>query len=121
ENGEEVVDWLGDGSSRGLSISYIWQEEPLGLAHVIRISREFVGGDPFVFYLGDNIVVGGIRRFVEAFEESGVDCYLTLARVRDPERFGVPEFDDKGKIIRVVEKPERPLSSYAVSGIYIYN
>lgn len=121
ENGHEVVEWLGDGSSRGLKVSYIWQEAPLGLAHVVRISRDFVDGEPFVFYLGDNIVVGGIRRFVEAFEEEGVDCYLTLARVRDPERFGVPEFDDAGRIVRVVEKPDRPLSSFAVSGIYIYN
>ena len=121
ENGEEVRSWFGDGSDRGLSIEYIWQEEPLGLAHVVRISQDFVGSDPFVFYLGDNIVVGGIRRFVEAFEESGADCYLTLASVRDPERFGVPEFDDEGKIVRVVEKPEAPLSNYAVSGIYFYN
>ena len=121
DNGQEVVDWLGDGSSRGLSVSYIWQGAPLGLAHVIRISREFVDGEPFVFYLGDNIVVGGIRRFVEAFEREEVDCYLTLARVRDPERFGVPEFDSDGRIVRVVEKPEVPLSSFAVSGIYIYN
>ena len=121
DNGEEVVSWFGDGSDVGLSISYIWQEAPLGLAHVIRISREFVGDDDFVFYLGDNIVVGGIDRFVRAFREAEVDCYLTLAKVKDPERFGVPEFDAAGKIIRVVEKPQQPLSNFAVSGIYLYN
>src|SRR5687768_4234703 len=120
DNGEEVVDWLGDGSQRGLQVEYIWQEAPLGLAHVVRISREFVGGDDFVFYLGDNIVVGGIGRFVEGFRQSDVDCYLTLARVKDPERFGVPEFDAEGKIIGVVEKPAEPKSPFAVSGIYIY-
>lgn len=121
ENGSEVVEWFGDGSSLGISITYIWQEEPLGLAHVIRIARDFVGEDSFVFYLGDNIVVGGIDRFVKAFQNADVDCYLTLARVKDPERFGVPEFNDIGEIIRVVEKPPVPLSNFAVSGIYLYN
>lgn len=120
ENGQEVVDYFGDGSDRRLSITYIWQEEPLGLAHVVKISRDFIGTDRFVFYLGDNIVVGGIRRFVEAFDASKADCYLTLARVRDPERFGVPEFDENGKIVRVVEKPSEPMSPFAVSGIYLY-
>ena len=120
DNGEEVVEWLGDGSQRGLRVEYIWQEAPLGLAHVVRISREFVGDDDFVFYLGDNIVVGGIGRFVEAFQQSDVDCYLTLARVKDPERFGVPEFDAEGRIVGVAEKPAAPKSPFAVSGIYIY-
>ena len=101
-------------------MEYIWQEAPLGLAHVVKVSREFIGEEPFVFYLGDNIVVGGIQRFVQAFNESGVDCYLTLARVRDPERFGVPEFNREGEIVAVVEKPDEPKSPFAVSGIYLY-
>ena len=121
ENGDEVVSWFGDGSDLGLSISYIWQEAPLGLAHVVRIAQDFVGDDDFVFYLGDNIVVGGIDRFVKAFREAKVDCYLTLAKVKDPERFGVPEFGKDGRIVRVVEKPQEPLSNFAVSGIYLYN
>ena len=121
ENGQEVVDYFGDGAELGLSISYVWQEAPLGLAHVVKIARPFIGDDDFVFYLGDNIVVGGIRRFVDAFEESQPDCFLTLARVRDPERFGVPEFDAGGNIIRVVEKPSTPMSDFAVSGIYLYS
>ncbi len=120
DNGEEVKEAFGDGSQLGLKIDYIWQEAPLGLAHVIKISRDYIGDSPFVFYLGDNIVVGGIRRFVEAFEKEDLDCYLTLAKVRDPERFGVPEFNAEGKIVSVVEKPSQPKSPYAVSGIYIY-
>ena len=121
DNGQEVVDWLGDGSSQGLQITYVWQEAPLGLAHVVKISQDFIGDDPFVFYLGDNIVVGGIKRFVEGFTAQDVDCYLTLARVRDPERFGVPEFGGDGSIVSVAEKPDNPKSPYAVSGIYIYS
>ena len=120
DNGQEVVDWFGDGSSQELQITYIWQEAPLGLAHVVKISQEFIGNDPFVFYLGDNIVVGGINRFVQEFTDRTVDCYLTLARVRDPERFGVPEFGRDGSIVSVVEKPRVPKSPFAVSGIYIY-
>ena len=120
DNGQEVVEWLGKGDHFGLQVEYIWQESPAGLAHAVMIAQDFIGDEPFVFYLGDNIVVGGINRLVEAFNQGGVDCYLTLARVRDPERFGVPEFDDDGKIISVVEKPPAPASPFAVSGIYIY-
>ncbi len=120
DNGQEVVGAFGDGSALGAKITYIWQEAPLGLAHVVKISQEFIGDDPFVFYLGDNIVVGGIGRFIEQFTEGNLDCYLTLARVRDPERFGVPEFDSHGRIVSVQEKPSVPKSPFAVSGIYIY-
>lgn len=120
DNGMEVERAFGDGSSLGLRLTYIWQEAPLGLAHVVRIAQEFIDGEPFVFYLGDNIVVGGIERFAREFEQSDLDCYLTLARVRDPERFGVPEFDATGGIIGVEEKPRSPKSPYAVSGIYFY-
>jgi len=120
DNGHEVVQAFGDGTSLGLSITYIWQEAPLGLAHVVKISRDFIRDTPFVFYLGDNIVVGGIRRFIDEFAAQSLDCYLTLARVRDPERFGVPEFDAAGRITSVKEKPRVPASPYAVSGIYIY-
>lgn len=120
DNGQEVERAFGDGAELGVKLTYIWQEAPLGLAHVVKISQDFIDGDSFVFYLGDNIVVGGIERFVQSFRESELDCYLTLARVRDPERFGVPEFNDEGKIVAVEEKPKVPKSPYAVSGIYIY-
>ncbi len=120
DNGAEVERAFGTGEELGVRFSYIWQEAPLGLAHVVKISQSFIGDDSFVFYLGDNIVVGGIERFVEGFREENLDCYLTLARVRDPERFGVPEFNDEGRIISVVEKPADPKSPFAVSGIYIY-
>ncbi len=115
-----VQEAIGDGSRWGLDITYIPQEEPLGLAHVVKISQEFIGDEPFIFYLGDNIVVGGIRRFVEEFERAGSNCHLVLAEVKDPERFGVPEIRDN-RIVRVEEKPAQPRSNFAVSGIYLYD
>lgn len=115
-----VPDAIGDGSDFGVKITYIPQEAPLGLAHVVKISEPFIKDDPFIFYLGDNMVVGGLKRFKEAFEKEKSNCHLTLARVQDPERFGVPEIKD-GRIISVEEKPAKPKSQFAVSGIYLYD
>jgi glucose-1-phosphate thymidylyltransferase len=117
---DEVPKAIGDGSRWGISITYIRQAVPGGLAQVVGLAEEFLGRDRFIFYLGDNMVVGGVKRFIEEFERSACDCFLTLARVRDPERFGVPEIRG-GKIVSVEEKPKKPKSSYAVAGIYLYN
>ncbi len=116
----EVPDRLGGGDEFGVRLTYIPQAAPLGLAHVVKISRDFIGDEPFVFYLGDNMIVGGIRRFVEAFEQGGGNCHLTLAKVKDPERFGVPEMDGD-RIIGIEEKPAQPKSKFAVAGIYLYD
>lgn len=120
KEGDEVREVYGDGRALGLHITYIPQESPAGLAHCVKIAEPFLRGEPFVFYLGDNIIVGGIKRFIEEFERSQTDCHLVLAKVPDPERFGVPEIKD-GRIVRIVEKPKQPMSDYAVTGIYIYN
>ena len=117
---DEVQQALGSGEQWGLNITYIPQEAPLGLAHCVKISRDFIGGEPFVFYLGDNMVVGGIKRFAEEFRAHGSNCHLTLAHVNDPERFGVPEIVGD-RIVSVEEKPKVPKSQYAVSGIYFYD
>ncbi len=116
----EVQEAIGDGSRWGVRLTYIPQESPGGLAQVVGLAESFVGDDRFVFYLGDNMVVGGIKRFVEEFERSDVNCYLTLARVKDPERFGVPELKG-GRIVSIEEKPKQPKSQYAVAGIYLYD
>ena len=117
---EAVPKSIGKGTEWGVKITYIPQEAPLGLAHVVKISQDYIGNDKFIFYLGDNIVVGGIKRFIDAFEKSGTNCHLTLASVKDPERFGVPEIKD-GRITKIEEKPEKPRSKYAVTGIYLYD
>lgn len=116
----EVPNYIGDGSKWGVQITYIPQERPGGLAEVVMLSEKFIGGDKFIFYLGDNLLVGGVKRFIEEFERSGCNCFLTLSRVKDPERFGVPEIKD-GRIVSVEEKPKKPKSAYAVAGIYLYD
>jgi glucose-1-phosphate thymidylyltransferase len=116
----EVPEHVGDGSRWGVNITYIPQERPGGLAQVVQLAESFVHGDSFVFYLADNMVVGGIGRFLEDFRRNACNCLLTLAKVNDPERFGVPEIKD-GKIVRVEEKPRLPKSQYAVAGIYVYD
>lgn len=117
---DEVSQVFGDGSRWNVRITYIPQEAPLGLAHVVKISHDFIGNEPFIFYLGDNMLVGGVRKFIEKFEQNKCNCLLTLAKVPDPSRFGVPELRD-GKIISIEEKPRNPKSQFAVSGIYIYD
>jgi glucose-1-phosphate thymidylyltransferase len=117
---DEVPKAIGDGSRWNARITYIPQLTPGGLSQVVALSEKFIGKDKFIFYLGDNMVVGGVKRFIDEFEKSKCNCYLTLSRVKDPERFGVPEIKD-GRIVAVEEKPKNPKSSFAVSGIYLYD
>jgi glucose-1-phosphate thymidylyltransferase len=119
DTGEDLQAALGMGEAWGVRLTYILQEAPLGLAHVVRVAEPFLRGDHFVFFLGDNLIVGGITRIIERFEASGADCHLALARVRDPQRFGVAEVQD-GRVVRVEEKPRQPKSDLAVAGIYCY-
>jgi len=120
QEGLEVKKAIGDGDMWGIKIEYIPQEEPLGLAHAVKIAHDFIGDEPFIFYLGDNMVVGGLGKFIKAFEKEKSNCHLTLAKVKDPERFGVPEIKGK-RIVSIEEKPSAPKSEYAVAGIYIYD
>lgn len=120
QEGEEVKSALGRGERWGLEITYIPQEAPLGLAHVVKIAQPFIGDEPFIFYLGDNMVVGELQKFVDAFYREKSNCHLTLSRVKDPERFGVPELKNN-RIVSIEEKPQHPKSEFAVTGIYIYD
>jgi glucose-1-phosphate thymidylyltransferase len=117
---DEVPQAVGNGSLWGIHITYIPQSTPGGLAQVVALAEPFIGKEKFIFYLGDNMVVGGVRRFMEEFLRSDCNCFLTLAKVKDPERFGVPEIRN-GRIVSVEEKPEHPKSSFAVAGIYLYD
>ncbi len=117
----ELSKAIGDGERWNAHITYIEQTGgPLGIAHAVNLAHDFLGNDPFIFYLGDNIVLGDIARFIKKFEDEKLHCLLALAKVPDPNRFGVPEIVD-GRIVRVFEKPEHPPSDFAVTGIYIYD
>src|SRR3972149_9996165 len=120
ETGDEIKGALGNGDKWGVRFTYILQEAPLGLAHVVKVSQDFIKEAPFVFYLGDNVLVGGIQRFIEEFFTNKNNCPLGLAKVKEPQRFGVAEIKD-GRVIRVEEKPKNPRSPFAVTGIYIYD
>lgn len=118
---EEIQKVVGDGSRWGVKVVFIEQKGgPLGIAHVVNNARDFLGDEPFVFYLGDNIILGSLKRFVEKFETEKLNCVLALSKVKDPQRFGVPQIEG-GRIVRVDEKPSDPKSDYAVTGIYVYD
>lgn len=118
----ELPKQVGDGGHWGAKITYFEQTGgPQGIAHVVALAREFVKNDPFIFYLSDNITLTGLKPLMEKFEKEKLNCLLSFARVPDPERFGVAEFDSKGKLARVLEKPINPPSSFAQTGIYFYD
>ena len=117
----EIRQVVGNGSRWGVQITFIEQQGgPLGVAHIVKNAQSFLGEDDFVFYLGDNIILGSINSFVDKFRNERPNCMLALSKVRDPQRFGVPEMCD-GRIVRVDEKPQAPKSNFAVTGIYIYD
>lgn len=117
----ELQKAVGDGSRWGVRVTFVEQTGgPKGLAHIVSNAQPYIGDEPFLFYLGDNIILGSLKEFVDTFVSQNLDCLLALSRVKDPQRFGVPEFVD-GKLVRVVEKPEHPKSEFAVAGIYVYS
>src|SRR3989339_1518297 len=113
---------FGDGSYWHAHLTYLEQVGGAqGVAHVVANAEEHLRGHKFLFFLGDNIILGSIQRFVERFLKEDLDCMLAFSRVKDPERFGVPEFREDGTLKRVIEKPIDPPSPFAVTGIYLYN
>ena len=121
ETAGEIRDAVGDGSAFGLSVTYIPQERPLGLAHAVLIARDFLADDDFVMYLGDNFIVGGIDHVVDEFREQRPDAQILLTRVPDPTTFGVAELDGNGRVIGLEEKPSTPKSDLALVGVYLFS
>ena len=118
-NETEVREAVGDGSRWGLQVTFIPQEAPLGLAHAVMTARAFVAGRPFLMYLGDNVLPEGLTRFVEGFERTGPDAQIFLARVPEPERFGVVVLEGE-RVVRLVEKPREFVSDLALVGVYLF-
>lgn len=146
ETGQEIREAAGDGSQFGVSIEYIVQDEPLGLAHAVLTAEPFLGRSPFVMYLGDNLLQGGIVELVSRFREQRPDALILLTPVSDPQSYGIAEleggFDSSrvngaagvaggarvevagpasiGRVVRLVEKPQQPKSDLALVGVYMF-
>jgi glucose-1-phosphate thymidylyltransferase len=118
---EEIQRFLGDGSSLGVSITYIVQGKPLGLAHAVGCAREFVGDDDFTVYLGDNITKFGINDLTDGFESNDYAATLAIQSVDEPSRFGIVELDDDGNVTRLVEKPDDPPTDLALIGTFVFS
>src|SRR5579884_4128651 len=119
ETGGEIRAAAGDGERFGVRLTYIEQDQPLGLAHAVLTAEPFLGDSPFVMYLGDNLLQGGIEDLVTAFRDHGPDALILLTPVADPENYGVAELDD-GKVVRLVEKPPEPKTDLALVGVYMF-
>jgi glucose-1-phosphate thymidylyltransferase len=116
---EEIREAVGDGSRWGINVTYIRQEAPLGLAHAVLTAEEYLADSPFVMYLGDNLIKEGITGFVDEFRSKEVDALILLARVAEPQRFGVARLEGN-RVVELVEKPKKPPSDLALVGAYMF-
>src|ERR1051325_1162397 len=121
ETGQAVQNAVGNGKQWGLSVEYIMQDEPQGLAHAVKVARTFLREDPFIMYLGDNLIGSRISQFCEEFSGSDVDAMILLKEVSNPSAFGIAEVDERGRVKNLVEKPREPKSNLALVGIYMFS
>jgi glucose-1-phosphate thymidylyltransferase len=119
ETGDEIRAVVGDGARFGVQITYIVQDEPAGLAHAVLTAEPFLADSPFVMYLGDNLLQGGIEDLVQAFRTNAPDALILLTPVPDPEHYGVAELEED-RVIALAEKPPEPRTNLALVGVYMF-
>lgn len=120
DTASEIRAAVGDGAKFGAKVTYIQQDAPLGLAHAVKIAKPFIGRDRFVMYLGDNLIIEGIKDFVEKFDTKAPNCQILLAHVPNPQDFGVAELAGE-RVVRLVEKPREPKTDLALVGVYMFD
>jgi glucose-1-phosphate thymidylyltransferase len=121
DTAEDIKLAVGRGGRWDVDITYIHQKKPLGLAHAVKVSQDFLGDEPFVMFLGDNVIQGGITNLAQQFQQSDWNSQIVLTRVEHPERYGVAELNSEGRVIELVEKPKEPPSDLALVGIYMFD
>lgn len=121
DTADEIKRAVGQGKRWGVEVTFIPQEAPLGLAHAVKISQDFLGDSRFVMFLGDNVIEGGISPLIAEFAGSDYNSQIVLTRIDQPEQYGVAELNDEGRVVRLIEKPKEPPSDLALVGIYMFD
>lgn len=121
DTGPEIRDAVGSGERWGVAVTFIEQDAPAGLAHAVKISRDFLGDDRFVMFLGDNVIEGGVSGLIREFASAPWNAQVVLTAVAEPEHYGVAELGPDGHIVGLVEKPPVPRSNLALVGIYMFD
>ncbi len=121
EKKEDITAYVKDGGEWGVKVKYIIQDKPLGLAHAVKVAKDFLGNDDFIMYLGDNLIEQDISQYIKKFYKENLNALIFLKEVENPSQFGVAVLDKNGNVVSLVEKPKEPPSNLALVGVYVFD